>query len=252
VLGIVASGRGNADTAIARCREAVSVAPNAQARALATLYLCVAMLDAGETTSAISTALDAVAEGHVSGVDASFGAYVDALAADGLTRLGRWTEARQLLARHAADTALPIGYMRVARTTAILAARQGDDDLATSALRDMRSVPVDGWHQALVDVAAIEIELARGNWSEAVAVADSGWDTRPDAPVWAARIAGLGAHAVVEAALDARAARTEGDMENRASEASGRLRRRGKLPMTSMRRSTCPPISLTARRRSLG
>jgi hypothetical protein len=57
----------------------------------------------------------------------------------------------------------------------------------------MESVPVDGWHRALVDVAAIEVALARGHWRAAVEASDTAWDARPDAPAWAARIAGLGA-----------------------------------------------------------
>jgi DNA-binding CsgD family transcriptional regulator len=223
VLGIVESGRGHAELAVTRCREAVEIAPTTQARALATLYLCVALLDAGESTLAINTALDAVAEGHVSGVDASFGAYLDALAADGLVRLGRWAEAEHLLTRHAADAALPIGYLRVARTSALIAARRGDNDLATRALEDMRSVTVDGWHQALVDVSTVEVELARHNWRAAAAAADRAWVARPDAPLWAARIAGLGAHAVVEIALDARATGTDADIGSRVVEARARL-----------------------------
>jgi DNA-binding CsgD family transcriptional regulator len=223
VLGVVASGRGNADTAVARCRYAVAVAPNTQARALATLYLCVVLLDAGENELAINTALDAVAEGHVSGVDASFGAYVDALAADGLARLGRWREAEQLLARHASDTTLPIGSLRVARTTALIAARRGDRDGTEVALGNMGSVPVDGWHRALVNVAAIEVALARGNWRAAAEAAEHAWDARPDAPLWAARIAGLGAHAVAEEVLDARATGTDGDAQAMATVAATRL-----------------------------
>jgi DNA-binding NarL/FixJ family response regulator len=213
VLGVVASGRGDPDLAVARCRASVAVAPNTQARALATLYLCVVLLDVGENELAISTALDAVAEGHVSGVDASFGAYVDALAADGLARLGRWSEAEQLLARHASDTTLPIGGLRVARATALIAARRGDRAATEIALRNMGAVPVDGWHRALVNVATIEVAVAVGDWRAAAEAAESAWDARPDAPAWAARIAGLGAHAVAEGSLDARASGSDGDAQ---------------------------------------
>lgn len=213
VLGVVASGRGDADAAVTRCREAVETAPNTQARALATLYLCVVLLDAGENDAAISTALDAVAEGHITGVDASFGAYVDALAADGLTRVGRWADADRLLARHTHETALPIGRLRVARTRALLAARRGDAELAEAAVRDMRSVPVDGWHHALVSVAAIEIAIATGAWAAAVEAAHHAWEARPHAVLWAARIAGLGAHAVAEQVLDVRAGAAHADAD---------------------------------------
>jgi DNA-binding CsgD family transcriptional regulator len=223
VLGVVASGRGDTERAVTRCREAVASAPNTQARALATLYLCVVLLDAGENDLAIKTALDAVAEGHVTGVDASFGAYLDALAADGLTRVGRWGDADRLLARHTDETALPIGRLRVARVRALVAARRGDAELADLAVRDMRSVPVDGWHHALVSVAAIEIALAAGAWADASRAADQAWKLRPHAVLWAARIAGLGAHAVAEHALDARAGATDADVDELVDIASARL-----------------------------
>jgi DNA-binding CsgD family transcriptional regulator len=201
----------------------VATAPNTQARALATLYLCVVLLDAGENDVAISTALDAVAEGHVTGVDASFGAYLDALAADGLTRVGRWGEADRLLARHTDETALPIGRLRVARTRALLAARRGDTELADAALGDVRSVPVDGWHHALVSVAAIEIALASRAWADAVRAADQAWEDRPRVVLWTARIAGLGAHAVAEHVFDARAGATHADVDGLVGGASARL-----------------------------
>jgi DNA-binding CsgD family transcriptional regulator/tetratricopeptide (TPR) repeat protein len=223
VLGVVASGRGDPGSAVTRCREAVEVAPNTQARALATLYLCVVLLDAGENDTAISAALDATAEGHITGVDASFGAYVDALAADGLTRVGRWAEADRLLARHTDETALPIGRLRVARTRALLAARRGDAELVGAARRDMRSVPVDGWHRALVSVAEIEIALATGEWADAVAAAEHAWEGRPHAVLWAARIAGLGAHAVAEHVLDVRAGVAHADVGELVRVASARL-----------------------------
>ena len=37
--------------------------------------------------------LDAGAEARLTGLDRSFGGYLDALAAEGLIRLGRWSEA---------------------------------------------------------------------------------------------------------------------------------------------------------------
>jgi DNA-binding CsgD family transcriptional regulator len=223
VLGIAASGRGDAEVAVSRCREAVAVAPTTQARAFATLYLCVALLDAGQNAQAVSSALDAVAEGHVTGIDASFGGYLDALAADGLTRLGQWGEAEHLLERHTADTTLPIGNLRVARTKALIAARRGEHDRAVDALREAESVPVDGWHRALMDVTAVEVKLALGDWHAAAAAADAGWAARPDAALWAARTAGLGAQAHVEDILDARAAGTEGDADATAAQANARL-----------------------------
>ena len=108
VLGVVASARGESAVAVAHCEEAVACAPNIQARGLATLYLCVVLLDACENDRAIRTALDAVADGHVSGIDASFGAYLDA-PPDGLTRVGRWADADAQLERHTDELALRSG-----------------------------------------------------------------------------------------------------------------------------------------------
>ena len=206
VLGVVASARGESAVAVAHCEEAVACAPNIQARGLATLYLCVVLLDACENDRAIRTALDAVADGHVSGIDASFGAYLDALAADGLTRVGRWADADAQLERHTDELALPIGRLRVERATAVLAARRGDSELAARSLAGMRSVPVDGWHRALVDVASLEVLLGTGTWADAAVAADEAWAAGVPAVLWAARVAGLGAHAAMEHALDLRAA----------------------------------------------
>jgi DNA-binding CsgD family transcriptional regulator len=118
---------------------------------------------------------------------------------------------------------LPIGSLRVARTTALIAARRGDDDLTEAALANMEAVPVDGWHRALVNVALIEVALARGNWRAAIEAVEVGWYARPDAPLWAARIAGLGAHAVAEEVLDARARRADGDTQELVAQAVARL-----------------------------
>ena len=88
VLGIVRSNQGDPDEAVMLCRESVAVAGSVQARAMATLYLCVALLDAGDDAAVISTALDAVADGQLTGLDGGFGGYFDALAAEALIRAG--------------------------------------------------------------------------------------------------------------------------------------------------------------------
>ena len=84
VLGVVRSNQGYPDQAVEHCREAVAAANNAQAHALATLYLCVALIDAGDNQAAINAALDAVAEGQRTGLDQGFGGYFDSLAAEAL------------------------------------------------------------------------------------------------------------------------------------------------------------------------
>jgi pyruvate,water dikinase len=50
---------------------------------------------------------------------------------------------------------------------------RGDRDVTEVALGNMRSLPVDGWHRALVNVTAIEVALARGNWRAAAEASDS-------------------------------------------------------------------------------
>ena len=110
VLGIVRSNQGRPDDAIELCRESLAAATSAQGRALASVYLCVALVDAGEYQMAIDTSLDAVAEGQLTGLDPGFGGYFDSLAAEALTRLGRWREAATVLARRSPSPSIfPVG-----------------------------------------------------------------------------------------------------------------------------------------------
>ena len=208
VLGLVRSHVGDPEAGVALCREAVAVAPTAQARALATIYLCIALLDAGRSLEAVNTALDEVAEGQLAGLDRSFGGYLDALAAEGLIRLGRWAEAETTLARHMTYETLPVGILRVARAGAMLAARRGDRERAIALLGDAVVQPTDGWHQTFLDIAAADVHLALGNWAEASVAAERGWEQRPAAAtLWSARFAMVSVEAAVEQALDALATR---------------------------------------------
>ena len=207
VLGIVRGQAGRAEQGVELCREAVAAAPTAQTRALATIYLCVALLDAGRSQEVVNVALDQVADGQLTGLDRSFGGYLDAVAAEGLARLGRWAEADAALARHMAYDTLPVGVLRVARTAALVAARRGDAERAAALLADAVAQPVDGFHQSFVDLTAAEVHLALGHWTEAVAAADRGWE-RADAPaaLWSCRFAMLSVVGAVEQRLDALAA----------------------------------------------
>jgi hypothetical protein len=99
-------------------REAVAAAPNAHARVFATLYLSATLVEAARYEEAIAVALDGVAHGHLAGVDHSFGGYMDALAAEGLIRLGRWSEVETVLARHVGVDGLPVGAIRLGRARA--------------------------------------------------------------------------------------------------------------------------------------
>ena len=203
VLGVVRSNQGDPHQAVELCRQSVAAAPNAQTRVLANVYLCVVLVDAGQYQVAINTALDAVAEGQLTGLDSGFGSYFDALAAEALTRLGRWSPAETVLVRHAGGERLPVGRLRVARAGAMLAARRGESDRALSLLDEARALPVDGWHQAVLDAAVADGYLALGNWAEAVLAGERGWDANATTSVlWAARFAMFSVTATVEKTLD--------------------------------------------------
>jgi DNA-binding CsgD family transcriptional regulator/uncharacterized protein YceH (UPF0502 family) len=213
VLGIARANEGDPDGAVELCRESVAAATSAQTRALATLYLCAALVDAGRLATAISTSLDAVADGQLTGLDRGFGGYFDALAAEALTRLGRWSEAATVLARHPVANTLPVGLLRLARAEAMLAARRGETDRALELLAEAESQPVDGWHQAVLDATAADVHLVVGNWGDAAHAAEDGWDsTAATSPLWAARFAMFSVAATVERTLDELARREPVDL----------------------------------------
>jgi DNA-binding CsgD family transcriptional regulator/tetratricopeptide (TPR) repeat protein len=213
VLGIVQSNQGDPRTAVELCRESVVAATSAQTRALATVYLCVALVDAGEYQSAVNTCLDAVAEGQLTGLDEGFGGYFDALAAEALTRLGRWTEAAAVLARHPIPNTLPVGQLRVARADAMLAARRGDADQALRTLTEAVAQPVDGWHRSVLDAAVADVHLSLGNWNEALHASERGWNaTSQTSVLWAARFAMFSVVAIVERTMDELASRQPLDL----------------------------------------
>ena len=205
VQGVVHSCLGDPEGGVVVCREAWSSAPTALGRALATLYYCVTLLDAGRSEDCITVALDAVAQGRLSGLDTSYGGYTDALAAEGLIRQGRWAEATELLARHAHhEENLPVGILRVTRAEALLAARRGDPDRARALLAIASAQPVDGWHQALLDLTIAEVHLALGDWAEATRAAGRGGASVASPVVlWTARFAMVAIEAEVELTLDA-------------------------------------------------
>ncbi|MDP1794148.1 MAG: response regulator transcription factor, partial [Acidimicrobiales bacterium] len=214
VLGIVRSNQGDPAGAVELCRASVAAAVSAQGRALATVYLCVALSDAGEHQAALNTALDAVAEGQLTGLDRGFGCYFDSLAAEALIRLGRWTEVAGVLARQPLADTLPVGLLRLARSTAMLAARRGDVDVALAHLAAAEALPIDGWHQAVRDATVADVHLALGNWREAGEAAERGWDAAAaTSALWAARFAMFGVVAEVERTLDRRARREPIDVD---------------------------------------
>ena len=214
VLGIVRSNQGDPAGAVELCREAVAAAPTAQARALATVYLCVALGDAGDHSTELHTAQDAVADGQLTGLDSGFGCYFDSLAAEALLRLGRWDEIAAVIARHPLPDTLPVGLLRLARVQAMLAARRGDTDEALGRLAGAEALPIDGWHRTLLDATTADTSLALARWGDAADAAERGWATTSStSALWSARFAMFGVVAGVEGTLDRRARREPVDVD---------------------------------------
>jgi DNA-binding CsgD family transcriptional regulator/tetratricopeptide (TPR) repeat protein len=214
VQGVVHSCLGDPEGGVVVCREAWASAPTALGRALATLYLCVALLDAGRDEECVTVALDAVAQARLSGLDTSYGGYSDALAAEGLMRQGKSGDATELLVRHTGGhETLPVGVLRVSRVEALVASRGGDADTARAALARASAQPVDGWHQAVLELTLSQVHLALGDWDLAAQAADRGRAGVPTGVVlWSARFTTLGIEAHVELALDALAAQRAVDI----------------------------------------
>jgi DNA-binding CsgD family transcriptional regulator len=212
-LGIVRSNQGDPATAVELCRAAMAAAPDAQSRALAGLYLCVTLGDAGEYAAELGAAQDAVAEGHLSGLDRGNGCYFDSLAADALVRLGRWSEVKGLLARHPLPETLPVGRLQLARVKAVLAARRGDSSEALAQVAISHELPIDGWHAILRQAMTADVHLALRSWDEAAHAAEQGWIATGTSVLWAARFAMSGIVAEVERTLDQRARRDPVDVD---------------------------------------
>lgn len=223
-LGIVRSNQGDPAAAVELCRAAMAAAPTAQSRSLAGLYLCVSLGDAGDYGAELSTARDAVAEGHLTGLDRGNGCYFDSLAADALVHLGRWSEVAALLGRHPQPETLPVGRLQLARVQAVLAARQGDAEAALDHLAAAHQLPVDGWHALLRDAATAAVHLTLRRWDDAIDATQKGWAATPAASVlWAARFAMYATVASVEQALDQLARRQPVDVDATVSALQDRL-----------------------------
>jgi DNA-binding NarL/FixJ family response regulator len=188
------------------CREAVAAAPTAQAKAFAMVYLGVALLDAGRYQLSVNEMLDAAAEARLTGLDTSFGGYLDAVTAEGLFRLGRWSEAETVLRTSAGAEAFPLGEARLALAGAVLASGRGEGDRARALLAEAETRPIDPFHRWFVDRAAAEVSLAVGDWAEGSAIAARALAGEPTA-LWRARFVLYGVVAEVELELDARARR---------------------------------------------
>jgi DNA-binding CsgD family transcriptional regulator len=218
VLGLVVSHRGEPDVGIAMCRRSVVDAPTAHTRHLASIYLVLAQLAAGRYDAAAGTALEASADARLSGTDRSFGGYLDALAAEALIRLGRWVEARGLLARHTPGDTVPVGEIRLAIAAAKLAARTGDTERARALLADATKHDVDSWHNTYLIAGVADVELVAGDWARAAEAAERGMSSPAGSLLlWQARFTTLLVQAEVERALDRAAAKEPVDLAGTAA-----------------------------------
>lgn len=210
VLGWVDAHAGRAGDAIAHSRGAVETAPAAHFRALAVLYFAGNLIAVGRLDEVVPVALDAAAEAQRGGLDSSFAGYFFGLAADALTRLGRWDEADAVLAGIVPDDYIPVNAIGLESAMALLASRRGDHDRARELLESMRRRPVDPWHEAVVDITTAEVEFAAGRWDAAATAARVSLDVpQGREPRWPVISAALWTMATVEATLDRRAARED-------------------------------------------
>ncbi len=213
VSAIALVQRGELDSGIARARRAVAAAPTANSRVFAVTYLGMALLDAGRYDEAVTEMLDAIAEAHVTGTDASFGGFLAGVASDALVRAGRWPEAQVVLDRHDPRAQMPIGAVRLTASAVRLAGRRGDLDGVRNALAAIDGLPVDPWQQMQLDHASCDAHVACGQWTEAAEAARRALASDMGAlPLWQSRFGLLLTIAEVETTLDTLARRDTVDV----------------------------------------
>lgn len=233
VLAAARADAGDLARATVLGRAALAAASDPFARALASAYLGIVLVEAGDYDEAISVAVDGGRDARLAGLDRSFGAYLDSVAAEALLRLGRWDDTHDVFARRSAagmEAYLP-GRTRMLVTAAHLAGCRGEADRVVELLDDAASRPGDNFHAPFVAAGAAEAHLALGNWSAAATAAGDGWEaTRRTRPWFAVRFAMLGVHAAVEQTLDELARRSPvdvgqvtGELDQRITEARSRV-----------------------------
>jgi len=204
ILGAIAVHRGDLDDGIALCRRSVAEADAPHRRALANAYFAQMLFDVGRTREAIDVARGGATEARRAGFETSFGAYLVGVAAQGLIRLGRWSEADAVLAGAAGLPLAAILAIQVEAAGVVLAARRGDLDDARTRLARLRSLPSDAWHDNVVAVATAEVHLAERDWEEALAVSQRALTPPSGAEVrWPVQLTWLLTLATVERTLDA-------------------------------------------------
>ena len=217
---------------------------------LAVLYLGVALLDAGRYQEAVNEMLDAAAEARLTGLDRSFGGYLDALAAGGAHPTRPVVRGRHDSRSHSEGTeAFPSGSSASRSPAPCSPPRRGDGDRAHALLAEAEARPVDPFHRWFLDRAAAEVASRTRRLGRAAAAADERALTRGATALWQARFVMFGIAAEVELALDARARREPFDPDATAARLRGRIdaaRRRGRTGQgTESRHSTAPRTSPT-------
>jgi DNA-binding NarL/FixJ family response regulator len=222
VAGVLQAMHGDLDGGVARCRTSIELAEGLHRRALSVAYLGMLLLDVGRPEVAVQVALDGAAEAQRAGFETSFGAFLTAVAAIGLVRLGRWDDADVVLGTVAGVDPMAIAVVGIVTSATMLAARRGDRERATALAARADALTTDAWHEPLVREAVAEVHLNAREWDEVLQIAERALSPGDHEVRWPARFAALLATATVERALDARARREEVDAEAVAAQ----LRRR--------------------------
>ena len=224
VLGVVETLAGELELGLDHCRAAVdsTIAPHRWA--LANAMLAMVLFDVGDTEQALSAALDGAAVSQRAGFDTSFGTFHLGVASRCLVRLGRWSEADNVLASVAALESTPIGAIQLDAAAAPLAARRGQLEAAAELADRLRRHPSSPFSDAIIDAALVDVHLAAKEWETAVALAARALRPDPDtAPRFVARFTAGLITATVERALDQLARREPVDLEATLSELEKRL-----------------------------
>ncbi len=224
VLGVVETLEGQVRAGIDTCRAAVDATIAPHRWALANAMLAMISFEVGDTEDALRIALDGAAVSQRAGFESSFGTFHHGVAARCLVRLGRWTEADDILAGAAAVESTPIGAIQLDSAAASLAARRGDRAAAVDLVARLRAHPSDAFSDAIKDAAVIDVHLAAKEWERAATIAGRALTPDPGAePRLVARFTAGFITANVELTLDRLARQEPVDIEAVADELESRL-----------------------------
>jgi DNA-binding CsgD family transcriptional regulator/tetratricopeptide (TPR) repeat protein len=148
------------------------------------------------------------------GVWQTFGLFHLGNRASALIELGRWREARDLLARAAEDEPQGVTALNLASNAGPLAVRMGDLELARSVLRgaaDRAKTAGDAQFTAPISAGIVELELAEGRLDDAWATATDGLRTvaQTDDALLLTFLTAVAARVAADRALAAAAAHRE-------------------------------------------